>query len=270
MKIKKHAGKEEIIDKIMEKKEFSLLPRKEIETAFSHFQKRQVLDTEKIRLSRELLHKIFGAFGSRKLLGIKGKALKEKDKEWFLRKHLSTQERLPFYKKIYERILKNLGKKITIIDMGAGVNGFSYVFFDEIGYDVNYTEIEAVGQFVDLTNNYFTGKKLNAKAIHLSLFQTEKIKKIVRETKKPKVIFMFKIVDALEAMERNYSKKLISEIAPLADRLALSFPTKSMVKRKGFEAKRTWLTDFLRQNFKIIDDFSFGGERYIVFSVIKR
>ena len=85
-------NKPELIKKIIQKKEFSQLPKRDVEIAFSHFEKRQTSDEEKIRLIRELLHKVFGAFTSQKLL-----SPKNKNEEWILRKHLSTRERLPYY-----------------------------------------------------------------------------------------------------------------------------------------------------------------------------
>ncbi|MEX2017049.1 MAG: hypothetical protein WD876_01100, partial [Candidatus Pacearchaeota archaeon] len=76
--------KKELIEKIVEKKEFSQLPATDVEIALSHFEKRQTGDEEKIRLTRELLHKVFSSFTSRKLLSPKNKT-----EEWILRKHLS-------------------------------------------------------------------------------------------------------------------------------------------------------------------------------------
>ena len=253
-------NKEEILKKIAEKKEFSKLPKKEVEMAFSHFEKRQTSDEEKARLTRELLHKVFVAFGSRKLLIPKNRA-----EEWVLRKHLSTRERLPYYREIYARILKGLGRKISIIDFGAGVNGFSYRYFKELGHDVDYTAIEAVGQLVDLTNNYFKREEIKGKTLHLSLFELEKLKKMIIETEKPRVIFLFKVLDSLEMIKRDYSKELISEISPLADKIVVSFATESMIKRKRFLVNRNWIIEFIRKKFKIIDDFEIAGERYLVF-----
>ena len=116
-------NKPELIKKIIQKKEFSQLPKRDVEIAFSHFEKRQTSDEEKIRLIRELLHKVFGAFTSQKLL-----SPKNKNEEWILRKHLSTRERLPYYSELYKKLLKDFNK-FSIIDLGAGVNGFSYKFF---------------------------------------------------------------------------------------------------------------------------------------------
>ncbi len=247
-----------IYKQIISKREFSELPEKDVELAFSHFEKRQVSDEEKVRLTRELLHKVFGAFGSKKLLN-----LKYKNPEWVLRKHLSTRERFGFYEEIYERILNGFERKVDVIDLGAGVNGFSYYYFKD---KPGYIAIEAVGQWVDLMNSYFKKEKINGKAIHLSLFELKRIKEIIKRGKGKKIVFLFKILDALEMLERDYSKKLLLEIIPLADRIALSFSTESMIKRKKFRAERKWILNFIEENFRIRDDFEINGERFIVFS----
>jgi len=254
--------KKEIIKKITQKKEFSKLPEKDVELAFLRFEKKQIGDEEKIRLTRELLHKVFGAFGSRKLL-----TLKDKDPEWILRKHLSTRERMPFYKKIYKRILNKLGREISIIDLGAGVNGFSYNYFQELGFNINYLAIESIGQFVDLMNYYFKKNKISGKAVHLSLFELKKLRELINKNdkQKPKVIFLFKTIDSLEMLKRDYSKKLITEMLGLSERIVISFPTESMVKRKKFRAQRSWILDFIRENFRILDEFEAGPEKFIVF-----
>ena len=247
--------KKEIFEKITSKQEFSQLPKKDVEMAYSHFEKRQVSDEEKVRLTRGLLHKVFGAFGSRKLL-----SLKDKDPEWILRKHLSTRERMHSYKKVYERLLNEEGT--TVFDLGAGINGFTHNFFP---VKVDYIAIEAVGQWVKLMNYYFKTRRIEAWAIHESLFETEKIKKYLKQVKGKKIVFLFKTLDSLEMLERNYSKELLLSIAPLVEKVVVSFATESMVSRKKFGAKRSWITNFIEENFKILDDFAIGGERYIVF-----
>lgn len=253
-------NKKELIEKIILKKEFSQLPEKDIILAFEKFDKDRYSDEEKFKLTRDLLRKVFSAFTSRKIL-----SLRDKNEEWILKKHLSTRERLPYYEKIYSRIFKNFGKDICVIDLGAGVNGFSYNYFKKIKFNVNYIAIEAVGQLVNLMNKYFENKKLNANSIHLSLFEIQKLKKIIKKTKKPRIVFLFKAIDSLEMMERNYSKKLISEIFPLVDEIVLSFATRSMIKRKKFKVRRNWIMNFIKENFKILDDFEIGDERYIIF-----
>jgi len=245
----------EIYKQIIQKKEFSKLVKKDVEMAFTHFEKRQVSDKEKVRLTRELLHKVFSSFASKKLL-----SLKDKDPEWILRKHLSTRERLPYYKELYEKLLKNF--KGSVFDFGAGINGFSYNYFPK---GIYYVGIEAVGQLVELMNYYFKTRGLEAMAVHESLFELEKIKKYIKQVPGKKIIFLFKTFDSLEMLERDYSKKLLEEITPLVEDVVVSFATRSMVSKKRFKAKRNWIVTFIKERFKIIDDFELGGERYLVF-----
>ena len=256
---------EEIYEKITAKREFSHLIKKDVEKVWNIFEKRQVSTEEKVRLTRDLLRKVFSAFTSQKLL-----SPKTKDEEWVLKKHLSTRERFEHYNKIYSKILRGFSGKISVIDLGAGVNGFSYKYFKQCGFSIDYVAVEGVGQLADLMNNYFKQTKIkNAKAYHESLFELEKIKEIIKKTKKPRVIFLFKTLDSLEMLERDYSKKLIFELKGLCDRFVVSFATKSMIKRERFKVSRNWIFSFIKENFNIIDDMEIGGERYIVFVLSK-
>jgi hypothetical protein len=248
--------KKEIYDKITEKKEFSNLRKIDVELAFRKFDKKEYSDLEKIKLTRDLLRKVFSAFVSRKLL-----SPKSKNPEWFLKKHLSTRERFNFYEKLYPRLLKNY-KEVSIIDLGSGINGLSYPFFKNVS--VNYTAVDSVGQFIGLMNSYFKKENLNGKAFHLSLFELDEIKKLIQKTKKPRIIFLFKTLDSLEMIERNYSKKILSEILPLVDMIVLSFATRSMNKGTKFKVQRNWILNFIKENYRILDDFEMGNERYII------
>jgi hypothetical protein len=253
-------NKKELTQKIISKKEFSQLPEKDIGLAFQKFDREIYSDEEKIKLTRNLLRKVFSSFASQKIL-----AVKDKPAEWILRKHLSTRERLPHYKELYERILDGFAKRANIFDLGAGVNGFSYNYFKKTGIDANYVGVEAVGQLVDLMNFYFRKNKFNAKAIHLSLFELGKIKELIKEYKGQKMVLLFKTLDSLEMLSRDFSKTLLKELAPITDRIVVSFATRSFVKRKKFRAERNWIINFIRNNFKIIDNFESGDEKYIVF-----
>lgn len=249
---------DEILNKIISKREFSKLPNEDVLLAYKKFERRECSNEEKIRLTRELLHKIYSAFTSAKLLNIK-----KKEEEWFLRKHLSSRERLNYYPELYNRLLSNL-KGCSVVDLGSGINGFSYKFFPE-KTEINYLAVEAVGQFVELMNFYFKNNNLNAKSFHESLFNLDEIKKLIKDCDSPRIIFLFKVIDSLEMLEGDYSKKLLLELCPLCERFVVSFATESMIKRERFKVNRKWIIDFIKENFELLEDFSLGGERYLVF-----
>tara|TARA_Y100000310_G_scaffold316984_1_gene369359 strand:- start:4419 stop:5192 length:774 start_codon:yes stop_codon:yes gene_type:complete len=254
-------NKIELIKKITQKKEFSQLPEKDIELAFQKFDKDKYSDEEKFKLTRDLLRKVFSSFTSLKLL-----KNREINPEEALKKHLSTRERFKYYERLYSKILGDLKEEKNIFDLGAGANGFSYKYLEAIDKNFYYIGIEAIGQLVELMNYHFKTRGIeNCHALHMSLFEVDKIKKYIKQVKGKKIVFLFKTIDSLEMLERNYSKKLISEISPLVDKIVLSFATKSMIKRKKFKVKRNWIIDFIKENFKILDDFEIGDERYIVF-----
>ena len=261
----------ELIEKITQKKEFSNLPKKDVELAFEKFDKKNLNDYQKLKLTRQFLRKVYSSFTSRKLLNVK-----DMEPEYVLNKHKSTKERFDYYEEIYERVLKDIvGEDTSIIDLGAGVNGFSYGFFntlkdtgtsnEERNKKINYVGVEAVGQLVELMNYFFKKRKIKGKAFHLSLFELDEIKKLIKKQKKPRVVFLFKVIDSLEVIERNYSKKLLKEIVPLVDLVVLSFATRSLGKRSKFSAQRSWIKKFIEENFKILEDFEIGGERYFSF-----
>ncbi len=261
-----------LIEKIMQKKEFSQLPIKDVEIALEKFNKKPNLNEyQKVKLTRQLLRRLFSSFSSRKLLN-KDILKKEKGKEveWLLNKHKSTKERFPHYEEIYNKIFEDLNsnieknKETSVIDLGAGINGLTYSKMPE---NTNYIAIEAMGQFVDLMNDFFKEHNIKnkARAYQLSLFNIEEIKQLINKQKKPRIVILFKVIDSLELMQRDYSKKLINEVAPLSDKITLSFATKSLGNRKKFSAQRNWILKFIKENYNILNDFELGGERYIIF-----
>jgi len=254
--------KEELIKKITEKKEFSQLPKKDVEKCFNKFDKTKYVDEEKVKLTRDLLRKVFSVFTSEKLLKIK-----DRDPEWILKKHISTKERFPYYKEVYKRIFKYFkNKRLSVFDLGAGINGFSYNYFPK---GTTYIGVESIGQLVNLMNYYFKTKKLEARAIHESLFELKEIKKYIQQNSGEKIIFLFKVIDSLEMIEDNYSKFFLKEITSLSNMVVVSFATRSLIKKEKFKANRNWIKYFIQENFEIIDEFEIGAERYILFKNIK-
>lgn len=250
----------QIYEKIISKKEFSELPKAEVEKVWNLFVRRETSEKEKIKLTRDMLRKVYFAFGSLKLLN--PKIVDKKGVDEILKKHISTRERFDVYSELYSKLVG--GFNGTIIDLGCGINGLSFQYFPS---GVSYLGVEAVGQLVDLQNYYFKIKGIEkAGVLHESLFELEKLKKIIKSIKGEKVIFLFKVIDCLEMLERDYSKKLLSEVVPLGDKIVVSFATQSLIKKEKFRVKRYWFENFVKENFSVLEDFELGGERYIVLS----
>ncbi len=256
----KKGNKQKLLKKIMSKKEYSGLPEKDVERAFDMFDKENYSDLEKVKLTRELLKRIFTAFMGRKIMNPK-----DKDARWFLLRHVSTRERFDFYEEFYKRIFRELKKKeISVIDLGAGINGLSYGFFPR-NHKINYVGVEGVKQLVDVANSFFEKNKINARVIHQSLFELEEIKKIIKKQKRPRICFLFKTVDSLEMLKRNYTKEFLRELVPLCDKFVISFAMRSFFKKNLFKVRRNWAMNHIKDNFKILDIFDLGNEKYFVF-----
>jgi hypothetical protein len=56
---------EELYKKIIQKKEFSQLPKKDVERIFKKFDNENYVGFEKVKLTRDLLRKVFSVFTSR-------------------------------------------------------------------------------------------------------------------------------------------------------------------------------------------------------------
>lgn len=242
-----------LVKEVKKKKEFSQIPDSIVE---------KILETEKdVKSARAALRKYFGVFLTNKVL--KGKT------EKVLESHISSK--LRDYKEFYKRIFA--GKHYSsVIDLGCGANGFSYNFLKEELGDVDYLGVEASGQIVDNTNDYFKSQKISKARVEcLDLFEIKAICDLINISSEPRAILMLQVVDALESLERNFSKELLfkmQEEMTQEDLIVISMPLNSISGKKKFEARRSWISTFLEENFVIKDDFNLGNER--IFLVRKK
>ena len=212
----------------------------------------------KLGVKKSLLERISKKKNPEELIGKIGIMFIKKKNT--LEQHISTRERYRYYPLIYREIFDGL-RKATVIDLGAGINGLSYEY---IPIKTRYIAIEAVKQLVDETNKYFREKNIDGIAMHEDLFELEKIIEIIKSTEKPRVVLLMKVIDALESIEKNYSKKLLLKLREVSDRIVISIPTESIKKRESFRAKRTWLKRFLEENFTIKKTFNIPGEEFMI------
>ena len=239
------------VEEIKKKKEFSEIPNSVVKRILLMKGIKGVEGKEKVKKARAMLRKVFTSVLTEKIL--KGKIKDER----ILKKHISTKYR--DYDKLYGRILD---KEKGVLDLGCGVNGFSYKYMNK---KIRYVGVEVVGQVVKLGNEYFKRNKIEGRVVQEDLFDLRKILELMKKLEKPRTIFMFNIIDSLEIVEKNYSKKLISGVGKWRDKIVLSFPTRTLTKRERFKARRYWLYRFLKANFTISDVFEMQGEKFIVF-----
>jgi len=249
---------ENLIKKVKEKREFSGLPDGIISKVLEMRGIRNKTDDERVKLSRAFLRKYFGVFMTNKVL--------KTDDENILESHISSKKRN--YVELYERIFGAEKFFKSVVDLGCGVNGFSYKYLREFVGDVKYVGLEATKQLVDKMNYYFDKSGfVSASSIWCDLFDLSRVGEVIKKQEEPRIIFAFQVLDALESVEGDFSKKLLLKIKELIgknDRIVLSFSMKSISGRTRFQSNREWVVQFLRDNFTIADDFSMFDERFVI------
>ncbi len=247
-----------LINKTKEKREFSGLPDSLVEKVLGFKQIKNKSDDEKIKLTRAFLRKYFGVFMTNKVLRLNDESV--------LGSHISSKKRN--YVELYEKIFGHEKFFKSVIDLGCGVNGFSYKYLREFIGDASYVGIEATKQLVDKLNVYFRESGfVSASSIWADLFDLDFLSDVIGKSEDPKIIFAFQVLDALESIEGDFSKKLLLKIRePMGqnDRIVLSFSMKSISGRTQFKSGREWVIQFLRDNFTIVDDFYMFDERFLI------
>lgn len=243
----------ELLAKVKKKKEFSELPDSIVLKVLNSEKLKNLSESERVKNTRAFLRKYFAVFLTNKI--IKGKL----NEDEILKKHISSRERN--YDEVYKKILEN---EKCIVDLGAGVNGFSFKFIRKFS-EAKYIGLEATKVLVDQTNSYFKKNNFNAEAKWGDLFNLDEVLNLIKKQEKPVAVWMFNVIDALEFLEKNFSKKLISEILNKADKIVLSFPTRSLTKKTKFRVKRNWLLNFIEENSDVTETFESNNEKFIIF-----
>lgn len=217
---------------------------------------------------RKRLHEIYGVFvlGKRDLKPLKEhlKKVSNLDEEALeihikiLKSHKSSSERIDFYSDVYEKIFSVTGKPKTIIDLACGLNPLSFPWMGL--KKVKYFAYELTKEDCNFIQAYFDLMKpfgLEGKTFALDLMKVDKLPKV-------DVCFLFKALDSLEDLERNYSEKLLAKIP--ARFIVVSFPTMSIGGRNPIR-QRGWFFRMMRNLGLSAETFEFENE---VFYVVKK
>ena len=151
--------------------------------------------------------------------------------------HSSTQERLPFYDKLYPKIFSITGKPNIILDLGSGINPFSFSYM-KLGqckyyaYDLNEEEIASLNHYFKLLhqeNPSFAGKAIVADIASVNL--TFPIADLC---------FLFKMTDVIDKGKGHKKTEELLQRIP-AKCVVISFATKTMSGKEMTAPRRSWM-----------------------------
>ena len=235
-----------LVEEVKRKREFSGLPDSVVGRALDKC-------GGDVKEARALLRKYFGVFLTNRVLGGRLGA------DEMLAAHMSSRKRN--YEKFYGEIFSEIGEVGSVVDLGCGVNGFSYKYLPR---GIDYVGVEAVGQLVEQANDYFKIEGFDARVVKMDLFDVDSVLKVLGGAKRPRVVFMFQVVDALENLKKDFSKEFILKISEECEAIVLSLSMESLGGRKKFVVQRKWIMDFLEKNFIVEKRFAIGGEKIVM------
>ncbi len=261
----------DIITKIKQKKELQSLSNEFVKQYIQNYKKQN----PKLKLTnprsknyklavkeiRSKIRKVYGLFREDDLI-IRQRLMQNLTKKNIiniLATHASTRERLPFYKSLYKKIFKITGKPKTILDLGCGINPFSYHFLGSnkikyYGYDLNEMELGAI-------NIYFAEKKIFGNASILDI--TRKANLTVLP--KADVAFLFKMSAVIDKGKGHKKTENVIDAIP-SKYVVVSFPTLTMSGKPMRAPRRKWMEWLCNRrewDYKIIE---FKNEIFYVLS----
>ncbi len=257
----------ELIGDIKKKKEFSYLSEDFVLRVVKNYfennpvpngNKKSALYKSTIKNVRKILREVFGVFQPlnvlrreemlNKLGGLKDLEGHKK----LLGEHISTKERLGFYDQLYSKIFEITGKPKIILDLACGINPISFPFMGLKKVKLICYEVSKMD--CDLLNNYFKKFEIDGKARSIDLLSAKKFPKA-------DVVFLFKVLDSLETLERDSSLRLLKRLN--CNWVVVSFATHSLGGKKNI-SKRVWFERLLRElnwKYEVLD---FENERFYV------
>jgi hypothetical protein len=250
-----------ILDEVKRKKEFRGLSDAFVSRVLVLHSKKYDVTKEKerkklVKEARATLRHLYSSF---RLPGYHRKErYLEKMQDWgdkelaekILRLHLSSKERVLYLDKLYAHIRKHVQFK-TVLDLGCGLNVFSFPW---MGY-VHYYGVDVNKDDVEFCNSYLERFNLGG-AVRWG--DVQGFDKFVHT----EVTFMFKMLEALETLERGSTEKLLRKVT--SPYIVASFATTSLSGGKKLSTRRLkWFKELVT----IEDEFRLGNE---VYYVIKR
>ncbi|HLP79387.1 MAG TPA: hypothetical protein VK158_02030 [Acidobacteriota bacterium] len=207
-------------------RELQTLSQKELE--------KSKLCDELVKFIRAQARKPFGVFQIPSLVQTRESTLPklslsdDKNIHAILDSHLSTKERLPYYKEFFQKILDITGQPKKILDLACGLNPIAYYAFSN--KKTQYVAID-VAQ-MQAMQGFFDFNKLPAKAVSIDLIHQLALLSEYKETFD--VCFLLKTLDTLESQKLYVTYDVIKAVK--AKYYVASFPIKNV---KGMQMDRT-------------------------------
>lgn len=155
--------------------------------------------------------------------------------------HESTRERLAIYPELYEKIFKITGLPYSILDLGCGMNPFSYPFLNR---RPSYYTSDISKEDCNLINNYFKKMNIVGEAIPVDLREIDQGNILVLFPKTD-VCFLFKVLDTIETSGHKLAEKLVTSIS--SDFIVASFSTKTLSNEKMNHPYRGWVEQMCKR-----------------------
>jgi len=277
----------EIINKIKSYKKYKTISNviiiEELEHYFKKYpdlKERKLKKSEQKKIIKEIrkkLHRIYSSYQIRKKKDIKRllnelKNILEQSQinkkailsitNGLLSTTLSTKERLPYYKYIYGKIFKLTGKPKTIVDLGAGLNPFSYPYMKlsslkYYSYDIDISDCNLLNNYFSIMNS--VGLKGSAKINNINTIEVDNLPQ-------PDIVFLFKVIDLIDEKNKKKSKELIKNLIEKNKTrfIVASFSTKTLTRKPMNLSRRIGFEKILKSMNLKFKDFSIENEIFYV------
>ena len=162
---------------------------------------------------------------------------------------LSTKERLDLYEEIYSKIFEITGKPKVIVDLGGGLNAFSYSYMGlssvkYYSYDIDDEDVRLLEKYFDVMSNEGKGSGLKGKSFGglkgkagiLDVRDFSEVEKLPKSD----VVFLFKVVDVIDDKGHKISEELIEKLFDKTKFVVVSFATRTLTRQRMNHPNRKW------------------------------
>jgi len=135
-------------------------------------------------------------------------ALKNDDFLTILKTHASTKERIDIYPELYKEIFAITKKPKSILDLGCGMNPFSFPFMDL--KKVKYVASDISDNDLRLIEKYFKNHNISCQKVIIDLRQVKHDENLLNI--KADICFMFKLLDSIETSGHKLAETIITNL----------------------------------------------------------